>query len=63
MPCLLRFDRWLTATFDDPGDVLGRPGGSGRAGRRVPPLGRRPGQPADRRRPTAGTREAGPIPA
>ncbi len=25
LPCLLRFDRWLAAAFDDPGDVLGDP--------------------------------------
>ena len=25
LPCLLRFDRWLTRAFDDPREVLGDP--------------------------------------
>ena len=25
LPCLLRFDRWLSVAFDDPGDLLGDP--------------------------------------
>jgi hypothetical protein len=32
LPCLLRFDRWLTTALEDPGDVLGDPAaGAGQA--------------------------------
>src|SRR5664279_1010521 len=54
LKCLQRFDNWLTTTFDDPAAVLGDPSAAAGAGRRVPPLDRRPDQQDDpRERPPA----------